>query len=137
MRGQLKMLQGINLAFVWLRIANAQIGLGQTAAALDSIGKSLAIGESSHDQVYGPATMLANAELYAQVHRPVLAVPLLAKALATPGIGSTYAPVMLWLDPFWDPIRNDPGFQALLNQYAKYKPAVTYDTEPAASSPSR
>jgi hypothetical protein len=31
---------------------------------------------------------------------------------------------MLWLDPYWDPIRKDPRFQALLHQYARYKPAV-------------
>ncbi|MDE2460353.1 MAG: tetratricopeptide repeat protein, partial [Gammaproteobacteria bacterium] len=135
LRGQIKMQQGSNLAFVWQQLANTQIGLGQTAAALDSIGKSLAVVESSHDQVYGPLAMVSNAELYAQVRRPELAVPLLAKALATPGVGSGYAPVMLWLDPLWDPIRNDPGFQALLQQYAKDKPAVIYDAPTAAASP--
>ena len=133
-RGQLKMQQGSNLAFVWNQLASVQIGLGQTAAGLDSIGKSLAIVDSIHDQVYGPLAMVTNAELYAQVRRPELAVPLLAKALAAPGVGSGYAPVMLWLDPLWDPVRNDPGFQALLQQYAKDKPAVTYDPPPAASS---
>jgi hypothetical protein len=67
--------------------------------------------------------MPAFASLYAEADRPDLAVPLLEKALATSGIGSFYSPVMLWIDPAWDPIRHDPRFQALLNQYAKYKPA--------------
>ena len=134
LRRHLKMVQGINLAFVWLQLANVQIGLGQTAAALDSIARSLAVVASIHDQVYGSITMLSNAQLYAQVRRPDLAVPLLAKALATPGIGSGYAPPMLWLDPLWDPIRHDPRFQALLTQYVQYKPAVTYDAAPAAAS---
>jgi len=49
---------------------------------------------------------------------------LLEKALAMPVIGSFYSPVMLWIDPAWDPIRHDPRFQALLTQYAKYKPAL-------------
>jgi hypothetical protein len=31
---------------------------------------------------------------------------------------------MLWLGPIWDPIRKDARFQALLKQYARYKPAV-------------
>jgi TolB-like protein/predicted TPR repeat methyltransferase len=132
LRGQLKMQQGINLAFVWNQLANTQIGLGQAAAGLDSIAKSLAIVANIHDHVYGPAMMIANAQLYAQVHRPDLAVPLLAKALATPGVGNTYAPVLLWLDPLWDPVRNDAGFQALQQQYAKDKPAVTYPI-PSAS----
>lgn len=61
-------------------------------------------------------------------------MPLLAKALATPGIGEQYSPVMLWLDPYWDPIRRDARFQALLKQYAQYKPAVTYDQAPAAAT---
>jgi len=34
----------------------------------------------------------------------------------------------------WDPIRPDPGFQALLTQYAKDKPAVTYDTAASPAS---
>jgi hypothetical protein len=62
---------------------------------------------------------------------------MLAKVLAAPGIGNLYSPMLLWLDPYWDPIRHDPGFEALLQQYAKYKPAVTYDMPVAtgASSP--
>jgi hypothetical protein len=76
--------------------------------------------------------MQINAAQYAQADRANLAVPLLAKALATPGIGSDYSPVMLWLDPVWDPIRRNGRFQALLAQYAGYKPAVTYDTPSAA-----
>lgn len=58
-------------------------------------------------------------------------MPLIAQALATPGIGLDYSPVMLWLDPVWDPIRQDPRFQALLTQYARYKPAVI----PVAAAP--
>jgi hypothetical protein len=50
-----------------------------------------------------------------------------------PAIGVNYSPVLLWLDPVWDPIRHDPGFQALLEKYAKYKPAVTYPTLSASA----
>lgn len=58
--------------------------------------------------------MVVTVQLYAQADRPDLAVPLLAKTLATPGIGTYYSPVLLWLDSSWGPIRKDPGFQALL-----------------------
>jgi hypothetical protein len=34
----------------------------------------------------------------------------------------------------WDPIRHDTGFQALLQQYAKYKPAVIYPAVPASAA---
>jgi TolB-like protein len=128
-RAQLKMLTGISRAFQWENIAYAEIGLGQTAAGLDSIAKSTKIRDNANDHLYGPQIMLFNAQLYAQAHRPDLAVPLLAKALAASGIGVYYSPVMLWLDPYWDPIRHDSGFQALLKKYAKYKPAVIYDTK--------
>jgi hypothetical protein len=48
-------------------------------------------------------------------------------------VGFYYSPVLLWVDPCWDPIRPDSGFQALLQKYAKYKPAVLY---PAAGTSS-
>ncbi|HVC38163.1 MAG TPA: hypothetical protein VNF46_07155, partial [Gammaproteobacteria bacterium] len=58
-----------------------------------------------------------------------LAVPLLAKALASPGIGIFYSPVLIWLDPAWDPIRKDPGFLALLKKYAQDKPSQTASSD--------
>jgi tetratricopeptide (TPR) repeat protein len=124
LRAQLKMLQGIGLATQWEQIGYAEIGTGQTAAGLDALSKSLEILADNPDQVYGPGLMLTAAQSYAQARHPDLAVPMLAKALAAPGIGNLYSPVLLWLDPMWDPIRHDPRFQALLQQYAKDKPAV-------------
>jgi TolB-like protein len=130
LHAQLKMLQGIGLAPQWTQIGYAEIGSGQTAEGLDAVAKTLKILSDNPDQVYGPAITLTSASIYAQAHRPDLAVPMLAKALAAPGIGNLYSPVLLWLDPLWDSIRHDAGFQALLQKYAKYKPAVIY---PAAS----
>lgn len=130
MRPLVKVAQGSNLAFVLMQIANAEIGLGQNAEGLETITKSLKTVADSKDQVYGPAVMLTDAQTYAQARRPDLAVPLLTEALAEPGIGQNYSPVMLWLDPSWDPVRNDSRFQVLLTQYAKYKPAVVYPIPP-------
>jgi tetratricopeptide (TPR) repeat protein len=124
LRKQLKMLQGINLATQWQLIGYAEIGAGDSAAGLDAIANALKISADSKDQVYGPQIKLSAAQYYAQAHRPDLSVPMLAKALAAPGVGTLYSPVLLWLDPMWDPIRHDPRFEALLQQYAKYKPAV-------------
>jgi len=137
LRTQLKTLQGIGLATQWTQIGYAEIGSGQLAAGLDAVAKSLELLADNPDQVYGPGIMLTAAQYYAQARRPDFAVPILAKALAAPGIGQLYSPALLWLDPMLDPIRHDPGFQTLLKQYAKYKPAVIYDTPVAAgSSPS-
>ncbi|HET8899864.1 MAG TPA: hypothetical protein VFN09_13925, partial [Rhodanobacteraceae bacterium] len=65
-----------------------------------------------------------NASLYAQAGRPDLAIPLLSKALASPGIGFSYSPVLLWLDPAWDPIRGADAFKALQKSYARYQPGA-------------
>ncbi|MGH8225050.1 MAG: tetratricopeptide repeat protein [Gammaproteobacteria bacterium] len=122
-----------NESIAWNRVADAELGLGHTAAGLAAIAQSQALITRAHDHVYGPSTMEFNAQLYAEVRRPDLAVPLLAKALATPGIGAAYSPVLLWIAPVWDPIRHDPRFQALLKKYAKYKPTATA-TAPAATT---
>ncbi|MGH8283944.1 MAG: tetratricopeptide repeat protein [Gammaproteobacteria bacterium] len=107
---------------VWDTVADAELGLGHTAAGLTAIAQSQALMTRAHDHFYGPGVMLNNASFYAEAGRPDLAVPLLKKALAARGIGWAYSPVLLWLDPAWDPIRHDPRFQALLKKYARDKP---------------
>jgi tetratricopeptide (TPR) repeat protein len=134
LREQLEMLQGINLASQWLNVGYAEIEAGQTAAGLDAIAKALKVIDDTRDRVYGPQIIMTAAQSYAQARRPDLALPMLAKALTTPGIGTVYSPVLLWLDPMWDPIRHDAGFEALLRQYAKYKPAVIYPATPASAA---
>ena len=115
-------------AHVWNAIAVAELGLGKSDAGIAAVKASLAAGERSGDHYAGPAILLANAALYAEAGLADQAVPLLARALATPGIGSYYSPVLLWRGPAWDPIRKDPAFQALLKQYASYRPATAPDT---------
>ena len=131
LRAQLRIQQGMNLAEVWSCVAEAELGIGRTAEGLDAIGKSRAIAAGGRNRADVPRLLAFNASLYAQARRPELAVPLIAQALVTPGIGLDYSPVMLWLDPVWDPIRQDPRFQALLTQDARYKPAVI----PVAAAP--
>ncbi|MGH8115117.1 MAG: hypothetical protein ACREPS_08725, partial [Rhodanobacteraceae bacterium] len=45
------------------------------------------------------------------------AIAALDKVLAAP-VGRLVSVPLLKLDPFWDPIRKDPRFQALLKKYA-------------------
>ncbi|MGH8089964.1 MAG: protein kinase domain-containing protein [Rudaea sp.] len=110
--------QGSDLAYVWRNLASAELGLDHVPEALQAIAKSQAIVTAADDKVSGPGSMQVNAALYAQAQRPDLAVPLLATALASPGIGFYYSPKMLKIDPVWDPIRSDAGFKALLKKYA-------------------
>ncbi|MBS0381012.1 MAG: tetratricopeptide repeat protein [Proteobacteria bacterium] len=134
-REQLAQHQGINQAFSWQNLATAELRLGHTQQALDATARVQAIVDASHDFAYGPGLLQQNAMLYADANRPDLAVPQLAKALEVRGIGMFYSPVMLWLDPAWDPIRKDPRFQALLGKYAQHKPAVSYAVVPTVSTP--
>ena len=121
-------------AIVWINIADVELGLGHTAAGLAAIVRAQAVVTRTNDHINSASAMPAFASLYAEAGRPDLAVPLFEKALAMPVIGSFYSPVMLWIDPALDPIRHDPRFQALLNQYAKYKPAVIPVAVPVSSS---
>ncbi|MGA9852283.1 MAG: tetratricopeptide repeat protein [Gammaproteobacteria bacterium] len=113
----------IKQSFAWNHIAAAELGLGQTNAALAAIAKSQALAIRSGDHLFTPRVAEPNAALYAQAGRADLAVPLLAQSLATPGIGYIYSPVVLKIDPAWDPIHHDPRFQALLKKYADTTPA--------------
>jgi len=133
-RAQLRVQQGINLVPDWESIAGAELELGQTRNALRAVAKAQAILDETPDRSTGPPYRIGVAELYAWAGHPDLAVPQLAKTLEMPGIGPYYSPVMLWLDAGWDPIRRDARFQALLAQYARYKPRITY-LAPAPASP--
>ena len=70
----------------------------------------------SKDAFDGPMYTLAMAQIYTWCGEKDQAFQLIEKSLATPN-GVT-AP-MLKLDPVWDPLRDDPRFQALINRYAK------------------
>jgi TolB-like protein/Flp pilus assembly protein TadD len=113
----------INQAFALISVAQAELGLGQTEAGLTDTAKVLAVAEHTGDHLYAPNLMTRCAVLYAQAGRADKAVTVLSTVLSTPGIGAFYSPVMLWLDPAWDPIRKTPEFQALLKKYASSKPA--------------
>ena len=130
------------LGFVWNHVGAAELGLGKLDDALAAAAKSQALSTQSGDRFFALGVTQLNAALYAQAGRADLALPLLAKALASPGIGTTasvpprfYSPVTLGFDPAWDPLRHDPRFQALLKKYARYKPAAVDAIAPSASSP--
>jgi TolB-like protein/cytochrome c-type biogenesis protein CcmH/NrfG len=118
---------GIRAAEAWAFVARAELGLGHTDKALEALARSRAFVEEARDYSDGPSRMAMIAVTYAKANRADLAVPMLAKALDTPGVGVNYAPAMLWLDPALDPIRGDAGFRALLRRYAKYKPVAGVD----------
>jgi TolB-like protein/Flp pilus assembly protein TadD len=125
LRSQLTARSGNDYAQISLldSIAIAEQAVGRTAAATDAIARSRALFDRSNDRTFAPWALLDHARVYAQARRPDLAVASLEQALAFPGIGATYSPVMLWIDPAWDPIRNDAGFKALQEKHASDRPA--------------
>jgi TolB-like protein/Tfp pilus assembly protein PilF len=130
-RERLGVERGIRLAEIWQNVADCELALGHVAEGLDAVGRAQAIDDESVDRINGPGDTIGNAALYVRAGRNDLAIPLLAKALDTPGIGFYYSPVLLWIDPAWDAVRDDPRFQALLRKYEDRKPAIL---PPAAAS---
>ncbi|PYJ12210.1 MAG: hypothetical protein DMF06_00365 [Verrucomicrobia bacterium] len=65
------------------------------------------------DTLVGTANLVGLAEIEAQVNLGSDAVEILRRLLSVPA-GETVSIARLKIDPVWDPIRNDPGFQQLL-----------------------
>jgi TolB-like protein/Flp pilus assembly protein TadD len=99
---------------------HAQHGL--ILAALDRKQEAIAEGKravelqpESRDAFDGPRNTAALASIYALTGESDEALRLIDHLLAVPS-GLTVP--MLKLDPIWDPLRNDPRFQALIDRYA-------------------
>ncbi len=65
------------------------------------------------DALLGAAILTGLAQIQARAGEPAAAVKTLQRLLAMPA-GSCVSIAQLKIDPIWDPIRSDPGFQQLL-----------------------
>jgi TolB-like protein len=90
----------------------AQAGLGEHEASIAQGKLAVALVPESGDRLEGPGWLVYQARIYALNGDAADAVPLLRHLLQTPA--SLMSAENLRFEPFWDPIRNDPGFQALL-----------------------
>jgi tetratricopeptide (TPR) repeat protein len=95
---------------------------GAVLAALDQKEEAINEGKraaellpESQDAFDGPLITASLAEIYTCVGEHDEALRLLDHLLQTPN-GPTIP--VLKLDPVWDPLRNDPRFQALIDKYA-------------------
>ncbi len=95
-------------------LGHAMSGLGQRDQAVAQGRQAVAMIPESKDLLDGPAWQDQLAMIHAINGNAASAVPLLRHLISTKGSFST--PAMLRIDPIYDPIRNDPGFQALLKQ---------------------
>jgi TolB-like protein/Flp pilus assembly protein TadD len=90
-------------------------GLGRKEDAINQGKKAVELLPESEDAFAGPVATAALAEIYAWVGEPDEAFRLLDHLLT---VANGLTVPTLKLDPAWDPLRNDPRFQALIDKYA-------------------
>jgi TolB-like protein/Tfp pilus assembly protein PilF len=95
----------------------AQLSLGHRAEALQVLDDARTKGTKLDLGSYLNTLSLVRAEVDVKLGDNDAAIAALDKALAAPTGRSVSVP-LLKIDPRWDPIRNDPRFQALLKKYA-------------------
>ena len=95
-------------ALSWVYLA-----LDRKADAINIARHALDLLPPEKDAVLGSGNLAALAEIQAQTGATTEAVQNLKKLLSIPA-GETISIARLKIDPVWDPIRSDPGFQELL-----------------------
>jgi tetratricopeptide (TPR) repeat protein len=91
----------------------AYAGLGDAPRAVAEGQKGMALQPTSQDPLEGPEREEQMAQIYALLGNADEAIPILKKWIQVPSVTSI-TPTLLRIDPIWDPIRKDPGFQELL-----------------------
>ena len=102
-------------------LALVNMGLGDKAAALALSERAMAANPIEKDPLTGPWSLEILARVAAQMGEPDRAIAALQKLLSIPYAGSLstimpLTPALLRLDPMFDPLRNDPRFQKLVEQ---------------------
>jgi TolB-like protein/Tfp pilus assembly protein PilF len=98
-----------------IQLAKVLAFLGERDAALAEAQQAAELLPESKDALGGPEVMEGVAQVYAILGEKDRAIEVLNGLLSRPSAMTVQA---LRVNPIWDPLRNDPGFQALLSKYA-------------------
>ena len=104
-------------ALAWVYVC-----LGRNADALRVAKQAADLLPIERDAFAGPDFLSGLAEIEARTDRAEDAVKILRQLITAPA-GQDVSIARLKIDPVWDPIRNDPGFQKLLSEP---EPATIY-----------
>jgi TolB-like protein/Tfp pilus assembly protein PilF len=97
-------------ALAWVYVC-----LGRNADALRVAQQAAHLLPIEKDALGGPFFLAGLAEIEARAGRAEDAVRILRRLLTIPA-GQVISLARLKIDPVWDPIRNDPGFQKLISE---------------------
>jgi hypothetical protein len=96
------------LAWVYVCLGHNADSLRVARQAADSL-------PIEKDAISGASLLAGLAEIEARTGHPEEAVKILRRLVTVPA-GQFVSLARLKIDPVWDPIRNDPGFQKLLSE---------------------
>ena len=98
-----------------VQLAKILAWLGEKDAAIAEAQRAMDLRPESKDAFEGPPVTEQAAQVYAILGDNARAIELLDGLLSRPSEVTLQG---LKVNPAWDPLRNDPGFQALFAKYA-------------------